>query len=186
MAQQPADHRRGVQRGRVPLPVSVAREGEQISFRDRDQDWVGVWHPPTLPAPTGTRWGSAAICFTPDREVVVVSSNGKDWEIPSGKPEGDEDWRATLDREMLEEACARVEEATLLGFMTGEIVRGSEKGLRLVRAHWRAVVSVEKWEPHHEISHRLLVPPENAMTYINMPQDRLPILQRWFDEAMAI
>jgi hypothetical protein len=70
--------------------------------------------------------------------------------------------------------------------MTGEIVRGPEKGLRLVRAHWRTVVSIEKWEPHHEISHRLLVPPETALTYINMPQDRLRMVRRWFDEAMAI
>ncbi len=166
--------------------IPVARDGEEISFRDRNQDWVGAWHPPTLPAPTGTRWGSAAICFTPDRQVVLVSPNGEDWEFPGGRPEGDEDWRATLDREVLEEACARVEEATLLGFITGEIVKGPEKGLRLVRAMWHAVVSIGEWEPRHEISHRLLVPPETALTYINMPLDRLPTLQRWFDEAMAL
>ena len=167
-------------------PTPVARDGEEFRFRDREQDWIEMWHPPVLPAPTGTRHGSAAICFTSDGDVVLVSSDGETWGLPGGRPEGDEDWRATLEREALEEACARVDEATLLGFHTGAVVRGPEEGLVLVRALWHAVVSPGEWEPHHEISHRLLVPPSKALAYMNPPQDRRPILQRSFNEAMAV
>ena len=50
-----------------------------------------------------------------------------------------EDWRATLEREVLEEACASVEEATLLGFAKGVCAsEGPEEGLVLVRALWHA------------------------------------------------
>ena len=88
-------------------------------------------------------------------------------------------------REVLEEACARLDKATLLGFSTGAVVRGPEEGLVLVRALWRAVVSLGEWEPRHETSQRLLVPPSKALTYINPPQGLRPILQRWFHEALA-
>ena len=166
-------------------PTLVARDGEEFKFRDRDQDWIAIWHPPGLPAPRRTRHGSAAICLTAEGDVVLVSSDGETWGSPGGRPEGDEDWRATLEREVLEEACCRVEVATLLGFSTGAVVRGPEEGLVLVRALWRAVVSVGEWEPHHEMSHRLLVPPSKALAYINAPQDRSPITQRWFHEALS-
>ena len=165
--------------------VLVARDGEEFRFRDRDQDWIGMWHPPVLPAPRGTRHGSAAICLTSHDDVVLVSSDGETWGLPGGRPEGDENWRATLEREVLEEACARVDEATLLGFSTGAVVRGPEEGLVLVRALWRAGVSLGEWEPRYETSHRLLVPPSKALAYMNPPQDRSPILQRWFHEALA-
>ena len=50
---------------------------------------------------------------------MLVTWPGVAWEFPQGRPEEGEDWRATLDREVLEEACASVEEATLLGFARG-------------------------------------------------------------------
>ena len=59
---------------------------------------------------------------------------GVAWEFPQGRPEKGEDWRATLDREVLEEACAPVEEATLLGFAKGVCIKDPEEGLVLVRS----------------------------------------------------
>ena len=104
---------------------------------------------------------------------VLVARDGeefrfrdRDQDLPGGRPEGDENWRATLEREVLEEACARVDEATLLGFSTGAVVRGPEEGLVLVRALWRAGVSLGEWEPRYETSHRLLVPPSKALAYM--------------------
>ena len=69
---------------------------------------------------------------------------------------------------MLEEACAWVVEASLLGFSKGVCRKGPEEGLVLVRSLWRAVVSLRRWEPRHEISHRLLAPPsEGARAVLN-------------------
>ena len=121
----------------------VARDGEEFAFRDcRGQDLIVSWHPPVLPPPSGTPHGSGGICFTFDGNIVLVSMDGSSWDFPACRPEGDEDWRATLDREVLEEACASVEEATLLGFSKGVCIRGPEEGLVLVRSLWCAVVSL--------------------------------------------
>ena len=98
----------------------------------------------------------------------------------------DEDWRATLDREVLEEACARVETASLLGFSRGLCTRGREEGLVLVRALWLAWVALDPWEPRHEIKHRLLVPSDEALARIDLPEGQLPIYHRWFDEAATL
>ena len=104
-------------------PEEVAGDGERIHFSDNGQDWIIEWHPPdsaAKQAPTGTRHGSAAVCVTPDGEVVLISADSESWDLPGGRPEGDEDWRETLDREVLEEACAHVVEASLLGYTKGE------------------------------------------------------------------
>ena len=125
-------------------PTPVARDGEEFHVRSGGQEWIGSWHPSVLPPPTGKSHGSTAICLTSDGNVVLVSFDGEIWDFPAGRPEGDEDWRATLDREVLEEACASVEEATLLGFIRSKCVQGPEEGLVLVRSMWRAVVSLRE------------------------------------------
>ena len=166
-------------------PNHVARDGEEVHWRDgRGQDIVSSWHPPVLSPPCGTRWGSAGICFTRDANVVLVKESGF-WGYPGGRPEEDEDWRATLDREVLEEACASVEEATLLGFARGECVKGGEEGLVLVRSLWRADVFLNPWEPKYETTDRMVVPPVEVLTYLNVPNDRRPITLRWLDEALT-
>ena len=105
---------------------------------------------------------------------------GSSW----GKAGGRRRLGATLEREVLEEACARVEEANLLGFSKGECVTGPEKGLALVRSLWRADVSLDEWEPRHEIKQRLLVSPEAALSRIG-PRPLRPISRRLFQEALG-
>jgi ADP-ribose pyrophosphatase YjhB (NUDIX family) len=77
--------------------------------------------------------------------------------FPAGRPEEGESWEETLRREMLEEACAIVGRARLLGFSRGACVAGPEEGLVLVRSMWRAEVQLEPWEPRFEIPHRRVV-----------------------------
>ena len=72
----------------------------------------------------------------------------------------------TLDREVLEEACAVVESATLLGFIRATCIEGQEEGLALVRSLWCADVSLNPWEPRHETTARLVVPPHEAMSKV--------------------
>jgi ADP-ribose pyrophosphatase YjhB (NUDIX family) len=164
---------------------TIAGDGEAIDHHADGQDWVVSWHPSALPPPSGTPHGSAAVCLTVDRRVVLVSAGGTDWDLPGGRPERDEDWRTTLDREVLEEACATVEAATLLGFSRGVCTRGPEEGLVLVRSLWRAVVSLRPWEPQHEISHRLIVPADQTLAWIG-PNVCQPIYRRWFQEALSV
>ena len=167
-------------------PGRIAQEGETFRFRDRrDQEIVLSWHPPDLPAPAGKNHGSAGICFAPDGKVVLVTWPGFSWDFPAGRPEDGEDWRATLEREVLEEACAVVEDATLLGFSRGECIEGEEKGLVLVRSLWRADVSLQPWAPRHETTGRLLVRADEALKRVEFDRREMPLYQRWFHDALA-
>ncbi len=160
----------------------VAREREEYAFHDdRGQDWLLSWHSPEHPPPEGTRHGSGGICFTPEGGVVLVTQSGAEWEYPGGRPEGDEEWRATLVREVLEEACAVVQDATLLGYTRSVCLKGAEAGLVLVRAFWCAEVSLEPWRPRHETTRRMIVRPEEALSQV---QGVEPIDRRAFHEAL--
>lgn len=153
-------------------------------FEAYGQMWSVTWHSAAA-QPDGTRHGSAAICLTAPAEAVLVSEDGVVWDLPGGRPEGDEDWHATLDREVREEACAEVEDAVLLGFSRGECVQGTQVGTILIRSLWRASVRLLPWEPRHEITERRLIAlDELAQT----PVGGVPpwFLERWVREARAL
>lgn len=116
---------------------------------------------------------------------MLVSWPGVSWEFPGGRPQGDEYWRATLEREVLEGACASVEEATLLGFTKMKCVRGPSQGVALVRAAWMARVSLNPWEPRHETTGRLVVSPDEALELVELGSKFPPIYVRWMREALA-
>lgn len=163
----------------------TARDGEEFHYESDGQQWLVSWHPPVLPLPDGQKHGSEALCFSSEGQVVLVSQDGESWSMPGGRPEADEEWRATLDREVLEEACASVDAATLLGFTRSVCTSGAEQGLILVRSHWRATVSLLEWDPQHETTHRTLVAPDEALERVLLYGPR-PIYQRLFHEASAI
>jgi ADP-ribose pyrophosphatase YjhB (NUDIX family) len=162
----------------------LAQEGQQVLVHDAaGHSALVVWCPPSVPAPDGTRHGSAAVCFTAKGEIVLVREEGKPWGLPGGRPEANETWRQTLDREVLEEACALVEDATLLGFTRGTYLSGPEQGLVLVRSFWRAKVSLQDWQPEHEIADRLLVAPDEALDRIAPVDGWVQVFQRILYEA---
>ena len=101
-------------------------------------------------------------------EIVLVSQSSELWELPGGRPEVNEDWRATLDREVMEEVCAKVPDTFLPGFSRGVCMKGHEEGLVLVRAMWRADVELLSWEPLHEMRERRLVDPDEALTEMSL------------------
>src|ERR687887_1600450 len=113
----------------------IARNAHDLGVSSSDGDGRVGWSPPPDPPP-GTPHGAAAVCVSGGR-VVLVSSDGRRWGLPGGRPEPHEQWADTLRREVAEEACAVVERARLLGFTRGVCVRGPEEGLMLVRSMWR-------------------------------------------------
>jgi ADP-ribose pyrophosphatase YjhB (NUDIX family) len=146
----------------LPPPII---EGEPITVRSNGGTWFIEWHPP-VSVPPGTRHGANAFCVTHDNQVVLISNDGDRWGWPGGRPEGDESWEQTLRREILEEACALVCRARLLGFCRGECTSGPEQGRVLVRSIWRADVELMAWEPRFEIRHRRLVPADDLLAYL--------------------
>jgi 8-oxo-dGTP pyrophosphatase MutT (NUDIX family) len=149
----------------VTLHAAIA-DGVELPIRANGHDWIVSWHAPP-DAPTGRCHGSAGICVTDSREIVLISSNGSDWDFPAGRPQGAETWEQTLRREVLEEACATVVDARLLGFSRGRCVSGPERGLVLVRSLWRAEVVLGPWEPEFETSHRCVVPTADLLSYLS-------------------
>ena len=164
----------------------IAVDGKEYEFHDNGGDWVAAWYPGSAEPPGGKNHGSAGICIDPDRRVVLVSRDGNSWELPAGRPEGGEDWRATLDREMWEEACVKVNQALLLGFVRARCLTGSEQGRVLVRAMWRADVTVSPWNPEYEIPHRALIPTLDAMDKLEITATLWPIYRRWFSDAALL
>lgn len=140
------------------------------------------------PAPTppdGTRHGSLGICVTGDGGIVLISQDGARWDLPAGRPEGDETWEETLRREMREEACATVVHARLLGFSRGACVAGSQAGRVIVRSLWRAEVELAPWKPQFEMSHRRVVAAAAVVDQLALPDGLARIMSRALHEAVV-
>lgn len=160
----------------------IAADFEELSVPANGDDWTMAWHPPG-DAPSGRPHGANAFCVTADGEVVLISTDGSRWGWPGGRPEPGESWEDTLRREMLEEACATVTEARLLGFVQSRCLAGHEKGLVLVRSIWLARVSLLAWQPEYEIPFRRTVPAHDLATRLWMEDGAEPIYSRAAREA---
>ena len=166
----------------MPNETRIARDGDEFEVRANGGDWRTAWYPPSV-VPDGTPHGSSGFCLTDIGEVVLISHDGVRWEWPGGRPEGDETWEETFGREMLEEACCVVRDATLLGFCRSECLTGPEAGLILVRSIWRGAVDVLCWEPQFEIRHRRTVPAAALLSTMHIDPGWEPVLHRAAFEA---
>ena len=158
----------------------MLRDSEEVEIRSRGQRWIMSWHLADA-VPAGRKHGAAGICVNDAGEVVVISTDESSWGFPAGRPKDDEDWEQTLRREMLEEACAVVTNARLLGFSRGYCVEGTEAGLVLVRSIWLARVDLLDWNPQFETRFRRLVPAAQAIKLV-LPEYE-PLWKRAFFEA---
>ena len=114
---------------------------------------------------------------------MLISNDGERWGWPGGRPEGDESWEQTFRREILEETCAAVGDARLLGFCRSVCLTGPEEGLVLVRSVWRAEVELMPWEPRFEIRHRRVIPASELPSHFWMEEGFEPIYHRALAEA---
>jgi hypothetical protein len=83
----------------------------------------------------------------------------------------------------MEEACATVTRARLLGFVRGRCVSGREQGLVLVRSIWCAEVTLRPWRPEHEIPFRRTVPASDLAGQLWIEPGAEPIYARAAHEA---
>jgi ADP-ribose pyrophosphatase YjhB (NUDIX family) len=166
------------------LPPPIV-EGDRLTVRSNEGTWVIEWHSADR-EPEGTAHGANAFCVTRDNHVVLISNDGERWGWPGGRPEGNESWEQTLRREILEEACAVVCGARLLGFCRGVCESGPEHGRVLVRSIWRADVELQAWEPRFEIQHRRLVPARELLSHLWMEVGFEPLYHRVLIEAAIL
>ena len=160
----------------------MLRDGEEFEIASDGQRWAASWHPGPVP-PEGRRHGATGICLTEAGGIVVISEDGMTWNFPGGRPEGEETWEQTLGREILEEACAVIEDARLLGFSRSRCVEGREQGLVLVRSVWLAQVRLLEWKPQFEVPFRRVVPLVDAITEVS-PTERAIWLRVFADAKL--
>lgn len=139
----------------------MLKNDEEMEIAHGGQRWMASWHHGGE-APSGRPHGAAGICVC-EGGVVLVSADGLRWDLPAGRTEPGESWLETLHREMMEEACAVVGQAHLLGYCRSRCVCGPEQGLVLVRAIWKAEVRLLEWSPQFEIQQRRVVPVRDAI-----------------------
>jgi 8-oxo-dGTP pyrophosphatase MutT (NUDIX family) len=162
--------------------MRIAADEEQHAVHASGGDWLTAWFPPSS-APDGTPHGACGFCVTQDGGVVLISHDGLHWDWPGGRPEPGETWEQTFRREMLEETCAVVRDARLLGFCRSTCLTGAETGLILVRSIWRGEVDLSPWEPRFEIPHRRIVRAADVLAAMRIDPGWAPIFQRAAREA---
>jgi len=121
---------------------------------------------------------SQCFCVPADDHVVLISNDGERWGWPGGRPEGNESWKQTLRREVLEETCAVVRDARLLGFCRGVCLTGPEKGVVLVRFRVACRSRVDALGPRFEIAHRRSFPRLICCPHLWMEVGLEPIYHR--------
>jgi ADP-ribose pyrophosphatase YjhB (NUDIX family) len=165
---------------------SVAEDEVPLRVRSGGQQWLVSWHPPPEP-PDGTPHGAEGVCVTADGDVVLITPDGRIWDLPAGRPEPGESWEQTLRREMDEEACATVVGARLLGFTRGQCLTGPERGRVIVRSVWRAEVELRPWEARFEITGRRVVAPAAVAEALSLGTHPFAaIIRRELHEAALI
>lgn len=163
-------------------PRPAAPDGEEFAISSNGDDWAVAWHSAGAVS-AGIAHGANAFCVTADNGVVVISNDGARWGWPGGRPEGHESWEQTLRREVLEEACALVRGARLIGFCRAACLSGREQGRVLVRSVWRAGIELMLWKPRFEIAYRRVVQASELLSHLWMEDGFEPIYHRAMAEA---
>jgi 8-oxo-dGTP pyrophosphatase MutT (NUDIX family) len=158
-------------------------DGESIEAPIGGGTWLCSWHGPAR-APEGTPHGAGGLCITSGGDVVLITNDGERWDAPAGRPEPGETLEQTLVREVMEEACARVTAARLLGYSRGACIAGAEAGLVLIRSLWWAEVEVLDWTPRFETKGRRIETAARAWDILRDANPHTaPLFGRWFVEA---
>jgi 8-oxo-dGTP pyrophosphatase MutT (NUDIX family) len=122
-----------------------------------------------------------AIGCTQDGEILLVGSSddSETWWLPGGGVEHGESEEAALRRELMEEAGATVEETELLGYQR---VDDPVDGAYLISHYWARIAMPSAFEPMHEVTETLLVPPDRFLKHLFWSDD--PVAKRLLELAI--
>lgn len=130
-----------------------------MTLKETRSPFTLTWQPRYWPPPQADIRQVYGLCLTPQKQLVLVSKDGKDWTLPGGRPEASESPTDTLIREVLEEACATVNRNTYLGAQRVDDTRTQSTYYQL---RYLAHVELQAFEPKFEMLHRRCENPEAA------------------------
>ncbi|MEO7910059.1 MAG: NUDIX hydrolase [Roseiflexaceae bacterium] len=155
----------------------------------QDSTWAGrcltaCWMPPDFVPPRELTTQAYGICFTEHRKIVVVTTGDGRWNLPGGQPEANETLEAALEREVWEEARARVVRSQYIGCQQIDDPDAAEGPKLYYQARFWARVEVYPFKALFETTDRRLVDPDELLDTLFWGD--LPIAKVLFDCGMAV
>jgi 8-oxo-dGTP pyrophosphatase MutT (NUDIX family) len=126
-------------------------------------EWEGrrvtvAWIPAPFTPPRELTTQAYGLCFTEHRQIVLVLGPDELWTMPGGTPEPGEAIESTLEREIWEEACARVVRWEYIGCQRVDDPDAPRGPTTYYQSRFWARVEVYPWKPQFETIERTLVP----------------------------
>ena len=121
------------------------------------------WMPPAFVPPRELTTQAYGVCFTEHRKIVLVTTGDGRWNLPGGHPEEGETLEAALEREVWEEARARVVRAQYIGCQQIEDPDAAAGPKLYYQARFWARVEVYPFKALFETTDRKLVEPSEFL-----------------------
>lgn len=141
--------------------VSEARNDPAIERIEWDGRVTTVtWLAPPFRPTRRLTTQALGLCFTQDGQIILVTADGDNWTLPGGHPEPGESPEAALERELREEACARLVACEYIGCQRVEDPHRPDGPALYYQARFWARVELYPFEARQESIARHLVSPE--------------------------
>ena len=154
-----------------------------VALDDQMRWYSSTWLPGPIEGGDDQVTQAMALPVTDDGGAVIVTHKDGGDHIPGGTREHGEELRQTLERELYEEACARVLDATPLGVLRNA-TRDADGAVVDVHhgSRWWARVELDPWLPEWEMVERRVTPYTDVLGAL--PAWRHPGNERWITAAI--
>jgi 8-oxo-dGTP pyrophosphatase MutT (NUDIX family) len=142
------------------------------------------WLPASFVPPRDLTTQAYGICFTEHRKIVLVAGDDQRWHLPGGHPLEGETLEAALEREVWEEARARVVRSTYIGCQRIDDPEHPDGLTTYYQARFWARVEVYPFKALFETTERKLVDPDEFLSTLIWGD--APIAKIILDRGIAV